>query len=76
MQEKSWLKAFSARLNEVIKESGLTQKTLAIMAGLSEGTISNYIHGRKMPNARAIVNLSYALNCPVEYLIDFGYPIY
>lgn len=75
MEEKSWLKAFGFRLRALVKEADITQTTLATLSGLSQAAISGYINGKRMPNARAIVNLSYALNCPVDHLIDFGRPI-
>lgn len=72
MTEMEWLDEFGASLFDLMEQEGLNQKELAEESGLSEGSISNYIHGKQMPNVKAIVNLAYALECDVSDLIDFG----
>ena len=72
MTESEWLDDFSYRLTGAMQYAGFNQKILARESGLSEASISNYINGTKIPNAKAIVNLAYALECEVEELIDFG----
>ena len=72
MSEVEWLKIFGDNLNELIGEKGVTQSELAEETGLSESSISYYMHKTKMPGVKAIINLAYALNCSIDELIDFG----
>lgn len=72
MTETEWLDIFTSNLIEMMHEKGYTQRDLADATGLSEGTISNYINKRQIPGVRAIVNISYELDCDVSDLIDFG----
>ena len=76
MTEIEWLNAFGDNLARLMYESRFTQKDLAEMSGLSEGTISKYLNKRQMPNVKAILNISYVLQCDVSELIDFGRAIY
>lgn len=72
MTELEWLEIFSTNLRELLEEKRITQKGLAIASGLSEGAISYYIHGQKIPSLRAIINIAYALEISIDELIDFG----
>lgn len=72
MTEAEWLEDFSYNLLGTMQYAGLNQKILARESGLSEASISSYINGNKIPNAKTIVNLAYALDCEVCELIDFG----
>lgn len=72
MSEVEWMRIFGENLQEILEERGLSQKRLAYETGLSEGTISAYIHGTRMPSAKAVLNLSYALCIDLNDLIDFG----
>lgn len=71
MSEKEWLREFGDNLRDIMKEKNLTQRELAKMTHLAPSTISKYLNEGLMPNAKAIVNLSYALDCSFEDLIDF-----
>lgn len=72
MSEVEWMKIFGENLNEILEERRMSQARLARETGLSEGTISGYIHAKKMPSAKAILNISYALCIDLSDLIDFG----
>lgn len=72
MGEMEWLEIFSDNLKGYLEDYRITQKDLSEMTGLSEGTISNYIHKRQMPTIKAILAISYALDESVNELIDFG----
>lgn len=72
MTEPEWLEEFGKSLAYSIMNAGTTQRELAKVTGLTEGTISKYVTGRQMPSARAIINISYALDCTTDSLIDFG----
>lgn len=72
MSEKEWLDNFRHELKIVMDEYGYSQRDLAEATGLSEATISNYINGRQIPKASAIVNIVLALDCDFETLLYFG----
>lgn len=72
MSELEWLDIFSENLVSILQDTDITQRGLSEMSGLSEASISNYIHKKRMPNIKAVVNLAYALNCSMDDLIDFG----
>lgn len=75
MSEWEWLYEFSRNLARMMYESKFTQKDLAEMTGLSESTISKYLNRQQMPGVKAIINISAALDCTADDLIDFGYAI-
>lgn len=72
MTECRWLREFADNLDCLLYKAHMTQKDLAIEAGISEGSVSAYMHGSKMPTARALVNMAFALNCSLDELMDFG----
>ena len=72
MSEVEWLDIFGDNLISMLDECLLTQKDLAEMTGLSEGTISKYVNKIQMPTVRAIINLSYALDWDLNDMLDFG----
>ena len=70
--EMEWIDTFGDNLREIMQERGYTQVELADKTYLSQATISNYIHKKTVPTIKAVVNLSYALDCRVDDLVDFG----
>ena len=72
MSEVEWLDIFSANLVDALKDANMTQRELADDCGLSESIISDYVHGKKIPGLKAIINISYSLDCTIDDLIDFG----
>lgn len=72
MSENEWMEIFGDNLQSALDDIGMTQKELAEEAELSEATISSYIHKRKLPSLKAIINISYALNWNIDEMIDFG----
>lgn len=75
MTEKEWLLEFKDRLITSFLDYGGTQAELARDAGVSESILSYYMNGQRVPGVRTILNLSYALNVELSYLVDFGEPI-
>lgn len=71
MSEAEWLDMFARNLREILTDYKMTQAELAEMSGLSEATISSYMTGRKMPGAKAIINIAYVLGISTDDLIDF-----
>lgn len=76
MTEGQWMKIFGDNLREILEERGMSQKELADEAYLSEAAISSYINKRRMPNVRAVLNIWYALGCPIDDIFDFGDMLY
>lgn len=75
MSEQEWIEIFGDNLQSILEEYGLSQRDLADEIGVSESTISKYIHKKQIPNIKAIVNMVYALDIEFDDLIDFGSPI-
>lgn len=72
MSELEWLDIFGDNLVSLLQETRMSQRELADAADLSESTISSYIHKRKIPSLKAVVNIAYAFSITVDELIDFG----
>ena len=72
MTEIEWINSFADNLTMIMYESKLTQKDLSEMTGISEGTISKYLRRQQMPGIKAALNISYALSCSLDDLLDFG----
>ena len=71
MTEVEWLDIFASNLTSAMKDSGFTQVELAEESGLAQSTISSYLNKQKLPGIKAVLNISYALDCEVGELIDF-----
>lgn len=71
MTEQEWIGIFGDNLADMLKDANMTQKELADAAGISESMVSDYIHKRRAPRLRAIINIAYALSCSVDELMDF-----
>ena len=72
MTECEWIEIFSNNLTEIIAESGYSQNEVSKMTGIPQPVLSRYVNGRVIPSVLNIIKLSYALNCDVRELIDFG----
>ena len=75
MSEMEWLIIFGDNIKSILYDYNMTQQELADAAGISNSNLSRYINKQQMPSVRTILNLSYALNCDVSELMDFGEPI-
>lgn len=72
MTEKEWRHNIAIALRNKMIEADINQSELAKMAHLSRSAISNYLSERSIPDVRAIINLSIALRCGINELVDFG----
>lgn len=72
MTEKEWSKTFAMILKRRMEVLNVDQKALSRSTGLSIGSISNYITGKKIPNVRSLLKISRELEIDVGNLIDFG----
>ena len=71
MTELEWINIFGDNLADMLRDAKMTQRELAYAAGISESMVSDYIHKRKAPGLRAIINIAYTLDCSVDDLMDF-----
>lgn len=71
MTEMEWIDIFGDNLADMLKYAKMSQQELADDTGLSKATISAYIHKRKAPGLKAIINISYSIGCSVDDLVDF-----
>lgn len=67
-----WQNIFRDNLSEMLEERGMTQCDLAEDSGLAVSTINNYMTNRATPSVKAIVNIAYTLDVPIDELLDFG----
>lgn len=72
MSEYEWLAIFGDNLSSMLDDANMTQKELAIETGLSEAAISNYIHKRRLPGVKALINIAEALDSSLDDLMFFG----
>lgn len=70
------LEQIRARLQEAIKQSGMSQTALAKRIGVGQQTISEYLHGKAMPALDTFANLCKVLDVSADYLLclenDYG----
>lgn len=69
--ESSYRRELSIRLVELMEENGFDQRRLSKVSGISQQTISNYIHRRTTPSGYAIRKLEEVFGCPKGYLTNF-----
>lgn len=72
MTEIEWMQIFGDNLVSILEEWGMTQRELADRSGLSESTISRYIHKEVAPSIFAVINIADTLGISIDELIDFG----
>jgi len=59
-----------AKVLEEMKKKNIGQKDLAKLSGITESSVSRYLHSDKMPRLDVIINFAKALNLKTEYLLD------
>lgn len=70
MNDDDWKWQFSMRLLVQMQTARMTQEKMAEETGLSQATISNYMNGRRVPDAIALNKIVRALGCSVTDLTD------
>ncbi len=64
------MQSFSTILYNLLKQRGITQRTLAEMAHTTEATISRYLSdANRMPRIDLVVSIAEALNVSTDYLL-------
>ena len=61
--------ALGARISELLRKRGISQKELAERIGLGEATMSRYISGSRDPNPETLANIATALHTTSDYLL-------
>ena len=69
--EDSWKREFANRLIDQMALRGFDQAYLSEVSGISQASISCYIHRKKIPTAFAVNKLARALRCKVSDLDGF-----
>lgn len=62
------------RLASLLKAQGLTQKELAIKAGVTESAVSHYLKGDRIPRGAILLNLANSLGVSTDYLLNEDNP--
>ncbi|NLC93892.1 MAG: helix-turn-helix transcriptional regulator [Treponema sp.] len=60
---------FVQRLNNLVNESGYSQKQIAALCHTTEASLSRYINGARMPNPAILANLATALHTTTDYML-------
>ena len=76
ISEAEWLDIFADNLVDILRDARMSQRDLADAIGVTESTISRYIHKQQIPTLKNIINMSYELNISVSDLIDFGSKVF
>ena len=71
MTQDEWNEEFSANLLDLMRENDITIDKLASATGLSKSIIYKYTDGTRSPGAKAIINISSALDCDINDLVYF-----
>lgn len=60
---------FAGRLTELLKQQGITQKELVERVGITEASMSRYMHTNRIPKSEIIANIATALHTTSDYLL-------
>lgn len=64
------MEGFGARLAQLLRKSGFTQKEFARMCGITESAMCRYLKDEREPKIDILANMATALNTTVEYLVS------
>ena len=67
--EKKALYALATRLNKALVVKDKSQEEFAEKIGVSEGALSNYRNGKRLPDTYVLVKIAAALKTTVDYLL-------
>lgn len=70
ISKEAWNDMFAKRLVAIMEAMDINQSELAELTGISQGEISNYIHGKITPTAYNIYKLCNALLVKPEFFIE------
>lgn len=72
MTREEWMENFGENLLDIMNDKRIKQRELSEMTGIATSTISDYVNGKTMPSAEAVVKISYAIDIDYIDLLDFG----
>jgi len=58
------------KVTRLMRERGISQKQLAELSGITESSVSRYLHNNQRPRMDVVVNIARALHVETEYLLD------
>ncbi|MDO4939252.1 MAG: helix-turn-helix transcriptional regulator [Lachnospiraceae bacterium] len=58
------------RIKSLLDKKGISQKTLAEIAGCTEAAVSHYIKGDRVPRSSVLTKIAIALDTTSDYLIE------
>jgi len=61
---------FGNRISALIKEKKISQKELAIKAGVTESAMSHYVRGDRVPRASVLARIATSLGTTSDYLMN------
>ncbi len=62
--------AWNDKVKKLMQERHINQKQLSHLSGITESSISRYLHLNKRPRMDVVVNIAKALQVDTEYLLD------
>lgn len=57
-------------IKNLMEAYGYSQQELALEADISQSSLSQYINGERMPNAKVIYKITKVLDCTLDELFD------
>ncbi len=63
------MNTFKDRLNETLKESGISQNALAQKIFMSQSVVNNYCTGKREPSLDVLITICRVLNVSADYLL-------
>ena len=58
------------KVTKLMNERGISQKQLSQLSGITESSISRYLHNDQRPRMDIVVNIAKALRVETDYLLD------
>ena len=58
------------KVSQLMNERNINQKQLSQLSGITESSISRYLHSSQRPRMDIVVNIAKALHVKTEYLLD------
>ncbi len=58
------------KVKDLMKSRNINQKQLSELSGISESSISRYLHSGQRPRMDVVVNIAKALSVETEYLLE------
>lgn len=58
------------KVSQLMNERNINQKQLSQLSGITESSISRYLHSSQRPRMDIVVNIAKALHVEIEYLLD------